>query len=294
MRQRHRAPCAVGDAPHSTAGHACDAVRCGAARSNKRRAGDAWVVRAHQVWRAGALPVHTFEGRSFRAARLPACLAHQVQIFEDPVYGTPVFKTLSGTSKCPWEVGTLAREAFSVVLTQSSFPALPVGEEQPMRVTLINLSETQEPTLVQIAVGSNAAGFTVRYNGQALPSAPTEGYFLLGLTPTFNPTINIPGSTLNSSGSIDFYLTVSCGANATATSTLKLLFSSTCDPTVNAVQEISVTCMQPCPVLQWAMPTTADQPMLINNQYLATQGATVRTVGVTMVEFRVGGMQGCI
>jgi hypothetical protein len=34
-----------------------------------------------------------------------------VQISEDPLYGTPIFKTVGGYSKCPSEVGTEARES---------------------------------------------------------------------------------------------------------------------------------------------------------------------------------------
>lgn len=42
----------------------------------------------------------------------------QVQVYEDPLYGTPVFKTLSGQSKCPVENGTLSREGYKVVMEQ--------------------------------------------------------------------------------------------------------------------------------------------------------------------------------
>ena len=34
-----------------------------------------------------------------------------VQITEDPVYGTPVFKTMGGQSMCPGETGTSRRES---------------------------------------------------------------------------------------------------------------------------------------------------------------------------------------
>lgn len=41
-----------------------------------------------------------------------------VEVSRDPIYGTPVFKTLAGRSACPHEFGTDARDAFDVV-----FPA---------------------------------------------------------------------------------------------------------------------------------------------------------------------------
>lgn len=49
-----------------------------------------------------------------RLARAP----WQVQVYEDPVYGTAVFETLSGMSMCPHEDGTLAREGFKATVPQ--------------------------------------------------------------------------------------------------------------------------------------------------------------------------------
>ena len=34
-----------------------------------------------------------------------------MRISEDPVYGTPIFTTMGGESKCPGETGTLRRES---------------------------------------------------------------------------------------------------------------------------------------------------------------------------------------
>lgn len=42
----------------------------------------------------------------------------QVEVYEDPYYGTPVFKIVSGLSKCPHEANTLARENVSVIVPQ--------------------------------------------------------------------------------------------------------------------------------------------------------------------------------
>lgn len=47
-------------------------------------------------------------------------------------------------------MNTLARENFTVVIPQDRFPVVPVGEEQPVKVTLINYSETQEDTMLQV------------------------------------------------------------------------------------------------------------------------------------------------
>lgn len=63
----------------------------------------------------------------------------QVEVYEDPVYGTPVFKTVSGMTKCPHEPHTLAREKVNLIATHVRAPAsssasrylLDVSFEQP-------------------------------------------------------------------------------------------------------------------------------------------------------------------
>lgn len=46
----------------------------------------------------------------------------QVAVYEDPIYGTAVFKTLSGMTMCPHENGTLMREGFKATVTKVSCP----------------------------------------------------------------------------------------------------------------------------------------------------------------------------
>ena len=48
-----------------------------------------------------------------------------VRVTEDPVYGTPVFTTMGGQSRCPGETGTNRRE--SQVTIKSIVPRCPAG-----------------------------------------------------------------------------------------------------------------------------------------------------------------------
>lgn len=75
----------------------------------------------------------------------------QVDVYEDPIYGTGVFKLVGGMTKCPHENGTLAREALKPTLTQDSFPDVPVGGTQPVRVDVINMSETDEDVTLSVS-----------------------------------------------------------------------------------------------------------------------------------------------
>lgn len=42
----------------------------------------------------------------------------QVNVYQDPVYGTAVFETLSGMTMCPHENGTLWRDKYSAFATK--------------------------------------------------------------------------------------------------------------------------------------------------------------------------------
>lgn len=83
-----------------------------------------------------------------RGLNLTTCM--QVEVYEDAMYGTPVFKTISGMTSCPRENNTLAREGFSVVPGPTVFNAVPTGSMQPVRIDLINTSETDEDVSLKV------------------------------------------------------------------------------------------------------------------------------------------------
>lgn len=47
---------------------------------------------------------------------------------------------------------------------------------------------------------------------------------------------------------------------------ITLVFSSTCDTNIQQNITLEVGCMQPCPVIEWTVPTTVDQPTIINQE----------------------------
>lgn len=123
---------------------------------------------------------------------------------------------------------------------------------------------------MQIFVKDDTDGYVVRYNGVPLVSPPTNKIYTSGNQPVAGPTITLPASTLSGASSTHIYLTVECGANATSAN-LTLYFASTCDPNVSQTEKLSITCVQPCPSLQWATPISAAQPLLINSANIASQ-----------------------
>ncbi|MDI6766997.1 MAG: carboxypeptidase-like regulatory domain-containing protein [Bacteroidota bacterium] len=93
-----------------------------------------------------------------------------VDILGDPVYGTPVFKLLSGASSCPWEHPTLPREG--VGLSMNTYLQNNVPPENPAQFTLYlyNLTQNNETREYKLALvqGSNPDGAIISVGGAVL------------------------------------------------------------------------------------------------------------------------------
>jgi hypothetical protein len=93
-----------------------------------------------------------------------------VDILGDPVYGTPVFKLLSGASSCPWEHPTLPREG--VGLSMNTYLQYNVPPENPAQFTLYlyNLTQNSETRSYYLSLvqGSNPDGAIIQVGGNVL------------------------------------------------------------------------------------------------------------------------------
>ena len=93
--------------------------------------------------------------------------AFTVNVLQDPVYGTPVFKTISGNSSCPYEPNTVPRDA--VELTVDKTIAVNVGENEQavFKFILGNTSETDEYRTYSFGLynESNPNGAKVKVQG---------------------------------------------------------------------------------------------------------------------------------
>ena len=89
-----------------------------------------------------------------------------VRITEDPVYGTPVFTTMGGTSKCPGETGTSRRESNVRILeirercgADKASPCneltLGPGDNANFGVVIENLSPTQDEVYYTLSTATN-------------------------------------------------------------------------------------------------------------------------------------------
>ncbi|MCC6463334.1 MAG: T9SS type A sorting domain-containing protein [Saprospiraceae bacterium] len=99
--------------------------------------------------------------------------AFTVDIADDPVYRTPVFKLKYGQTSCPWEPGTAHREGNSLEFRDGSGPVVvdvPSNEAAVYKFTLGNNSETNETWTYAFTAGpeSNPHGAVIKLNGSPL------------------------------------------------------------------------------------------------------------------------------
>jgi len=85
-----------------------------------------------------------------------------VEPYQDPLYGTAVFRTVAGTSSCPADTGTAPRELFTIELgdglkKQRIFSR---GEEEvSFRLTVRNFSPTRDDLEAFIFVNPESNSF---------------------------------------------------------------------------------------------------------------------------------------
>ena len=92
------------------------------------------------------------------------------EVYEDDNYGMAVFQTIGGQSSCPWEEGTLKRQAASITSGASTLLNQPPEEPAVFTVILGNLSETDddENYLLNIEPETNPNGLLITAGGYNL------------------------------------------------------------------------------------------------------------------------------
>jgi hypothetical protein len=93
-----------------------------------------------------------------------------VDIKGDPVYGTPVFDLLGGTSSCPWEDGTLPREGVELAINTPILTNIPPEQPASFDLYLTNTSQNDESRtyLLSLVQGSNPDGAIISVGGAVL------------------------------------------------------------------------------------------------------------------------------
>jgi len=109
--------------------------------------------------------------------------AFTLEIRGDRVYGTPVFKLVSGKSSCPWEPGTQAREGLQITSdTYVQFVDDPAGQAV-FHLQLGNISQSDEDRIYDLVFdqASNPDGAVLTLGGsQVQGGIPTPYYISAG------------------------------------------------------------------------------------------------------------------
>ena len=192
-----------------------------------------------------------------------------VDIKTDPIYGTPVFDLLGGSTSCPNEPGTLARDAFQLTAPVTVVRNVAPGNQAQFTLNIGNISQVNtdasRTVWLSLVPGSNPDGALIEING---------GPYTGGALPyPVNRLQNVPvtvrigksnASDVYAYEGVQFQLTDNCGSNGSGnvlkTIALSAFFQSPCS---------SVSLVTPEP--NWVS-TTADNnslPVLIGGYTLA-------------------------
>jgi hypothetical protein len=95
-----------------------------------------------------------------------------VDILTDKTYSTPVFRTKSGASSCPYESKTVPRDEVALTVDKINQVNVLENDAAKYNFTLGNISQTSETRAYVIALGSssNPKGAVVKANGTNLAS----------------------------------------------------------------------------------------------------------------------------
>lgn len=179
-----------------------------------------------------------------------------MNIYKDPMFGTPVFTLISGESSCPHEQGTLPREGVQVLvdnLKKSTKINVSTDQAALFDLYLGNTSQSSETMTYQVDVvnSSNPDGAVLSINGNVLGSGP--------LNYSVDPNIAEFAT-----------LALERGANPNIFDydSILVVFQSICDGNISDTVMVSAHFVEPCssvdissPANNWVL-TPADNGVL--------------------------------
>ncbi|RYU94555.1 3-coathanger stack domain-containing protein [Emticicia agri] len=152
-----------------------------------------------------------------------------IDIKKDPVYDTPVFQLVAGTSSCPWEEGTQPRDEMQLVCAIPSVSNIPAAGEAEFTLLLSNTSQSGESRtyLLSFDQSSNPSGAVVTIGG--------------------SPVVGNTAYTIGYLGSVQVVVKVKRGAsNIYSYTGLKFNLSDACDGSIKKSVALSAFFNSPC------------------------------------------------
>lgn len=159
---------------------------------------------------------------------------YSVDIKQDPVYGTPVFSLVAGTSSCPPEPGAQSRDKGQIIIYNSVLNNIPLTDKGFFTLNVVNKSESRETRNYLLALNNATSnGATVEKDGQVFGGitgvipinnlAYLESREVLVSVKKSNPNDNIL-----SYPNIEFILSDACEGGVEASNTITANFVSPC------------------------------------------------------------------
>jgi len=214
-----------------------------------------------------------------------------VDLFYDKTYGTVVFETIAGRTKCPQELGTLPQEdpgiEISVFPSEFVFP----DDEMVFELELKNLGVGPESAFALYAqLKDNEGNLELKVDGASF--SDSRVYFAVASGMSYKKTftikkgprmfINKPIPLTFESGCMDDaglknYLTVALSGSldevpaglpdSTVGNSMTINLYNTLDVDGNKI----IKFVEPCPKISWAGPLSRDRKFLVNTKSIGDQ-----------------------
>lgn len=154
-----------------------------------------------------------------------------VDVKTDNVYGTPAFGIVAGTSACPHEAGTQARDSVDLFLDNYAVANVPITQTANFTAHIVNLSESQETRTysIQAVAESNPDGAIISIGGQQINNSPANFTVAAGTDLPVVLTV-APGPIASDYNGLQVSAFSPCDGGEGNTITFEAHFQSTCSP----------------------------------------------------------------
>ena len=156
---------------------------------------------------------------------------YSVDVKTDKIYGTPAFGIVAGTSACPHEAGTQARDSVDLFLDNYAIANVPINSTANFTAHIVNLSESQETRTysIQAVPESNPDGAIISIGGQQINNSPANFTVAAGTDLPVVLTV-ARGPIASDYNGLQVSASSPCDGGEGNTITFEAHFQSTCSP----------------------------------------------------------------
>ncbi len=158
---------------------------------------------------------------------------YSVNIKKDPVYNTPVFELVAGTTSCPYEPGSQPRDEMQLIVPQPVKTDVDPNGEAEFILKISNTSQSGERRAYSLSFvqASNPNGAVVTIGGSPAVNPITYSIDYLG---EVNVLIKVKrgASNIFSYEGLQFRVTDACDGSIEKTARISAFFTPTCSPII--------------------------------------------------------------